>query len=231
MEESDLLGYLTPRQEEVLRALVENQDLTIVARSLEITQATTEHHVRKLLEALRVHDIESLIVIARRLPPIPMPSQHARLTVRETQVVCLIANGKSNKEVGSVLGITAKTADSHRTRAMRKYGLRNTAAITRFAIRARFALNRVEPHLGSRLSEREQQVLLGIADCKTTRHIAQEMNLSIKTIESHRTRLMQKLGLHCTADLTRYVFQIGLIEQDIDLVLLELPKPTEVKSA
>ncbi len=56
----------------------------------------------------------------------------------------------------------------------------------------------------SALSERECQVLKLIADGRNTKEIAAELSLSIKTVETHRARLMTKLGLHSVAGLTEY---------------------------
>jgi two-component system, NarL family, response regulator NreC len=58
------------------------------------------------------------------------------LSSRERQVVQLIAEGKSMKEIGSLLGVSSRTADSHKTKIMNKLGLRDTAALVRYAIRA-----------------------------------------------------------------------------------------------
>ena len=58
------------------------------------------------------------------------------LTSRETQVLSLVAQGKSTKEVAAILGISVKTADSHRTHVMEKLKVHETASAVRFAIRA-----------------------------------------------------------------------------------------------
>lgn len=57
------------------------------------------------------------------------------LTVRERQVLQLIAEGKSTKEVASLLGISVKTAESHRTRLMQKLDIHETATLVRYAVR------------------------------------------------------------------------------------------------
>jgi len=54
------------------------------------------------------------------------------------------------------------------------------------------------------LSDRELQVLRMISSGNTMRAIADELNLSIKTISTHRSRILEKLGLRSTADLIRY---------------------------
>ncbi|HEY6387389.1 MAG TPA: response regulator transcription factor [Candidatus Acidoferrum sp.] len=57
------------------------------------------------------------------------------LTVRERQVLQLIAEGKSTKDVASLLGISVKTAESHRTRLMQKLDIHETASLVLYAVR------------------------------------------------------------------------------------------------
>jgi len=57
------------------------------------------------------------------------------LTARERQVLQLIAEGKSTKDIACVLGISAKTAESHRTRLMRKLDIHETASLVLYAVR------------------------------------------------------------------------------------------------
>jgi DNA-binding NarL/FixJ family response regulator len=58
------------------------------------------------------------------------------LTDREKQVLKLVAEGKSNKEVAELLGISVKTAMSHRERVMEKLDLHNRTELVRYAIKA-----------------------------------------------------------------------------------------------
>ncbi|PYQ72757.1 MAG: DNA-binding response regulator [Acidobacteria bacterium] len=57
------------------------------------------------------------------------------LTARERQVLQLVAEGKGTKEVAALLGISVKTAESHRTRIMQKLEIHQTAGLVRYAIR------------------------------------------------------------------------------------------------
>jgi DNA-binding NarL/FixJ family response regulator len=62
---------------------------------------------------------------------------HARLetlSAREREVLILIARGSTNKEIGTSLGISVRTVESHRESLMRKLGLRGVASLTRFAL-------------------------------------------------------------------------------------------------
>jgi DNA-binding NarL/FixJ family response regulator len=64
----------------------------------------------------------------------------------------------------------------------------------------------------SRLSMRELEVLQLVAEGKANKQAASELNISIKTVEKHRQNLMEKLGIHETAGLTRYAISAGVIE-------------------
>ena len=62
------------------------------------------------------------------------------------------------------------------------------------------------------LAPRERQVLQLVAEGKTSKEIASLMGLSVKTAESYRTRVMEKLDIHQTAGLVRYAIRRGLVE-------------------
>lgn len=57
------------------------------------------------------------------------------LTPREREVIQLVAEGKSTKEVATALSLSVKTAETHRTNLMRKLGLHSVAALTLYAVR------------------------------------------------------------------------------------------------
>jgi len=62
------------------------------------------------------------------------------------------------------------------------------------------------------LSGRERQVLQLIAEGRSTKDVASLLGISVKTAESHRSRLMQKLDIHETASLVRYAVRRGLVQ-------------------
>jgi DNA-binding NarL/FixJ family response regulator len=61
------------------------------------------------------------------------------------------------------------------------------------------------------LSGRQREVLQLVAEGQSTKEIASTLNVSIKTVEFHKTRIMKQLGMHSTAELTKYAIAIGLI--------------------
>ncbi|MFL6351823.1 MAG: response regulator [Bryobacteraceae bacterium] len=62
------------------------------------------------------------------------------------------------------------------------------------------------------LSSREREVLQLIAEGKTNKDIATALNLSIYTVDGHRTRIMEKLSLHSVGELVRVAVRNGLVE-------------------
>ncbi|MEW6156745.1 MAG: response regulator transcription factor [Verrucomicrobiota bacterium] len=60
------------------------------------------------------------------------------------------------------------------------------------------------------LSPREKQILRGIIEGRTNKELAEICQVSIKTIETHRLRMMKKLGAHNTADIVRKGLEMGL---------------------
>jgi DNA-binding NarL/FixJ family response regulator len=61
--------------------------------------------------------------------------ERCRLSPREGEIIQLIAEGRSNKEVATQLGISVKTVDAHRTNIMRRLNLHSVAELVRYAIR------------------------------------------------------------------------------------------------
>lgn len=68
------------------------------------------------------------------------------------------------------------------------------------------------------LSAREQQVLELLARGYTNRQAGERLSLSVKTVETYRARLGEKLGLRTRADLVRFAMQLGLLAPDRDPV-------------
>lgn len=62
------------------------------------------------------------------------PDGFGELTVRETEVLRLVARGYSNKEIAAALEISVKTVETHKTNGMTKLGLKSRAALVRFAV-------------------------------------------------------------------------------------------------
>jgi DNA-binding NarL/FixJ family response regulator len=73
---------------------------------------------------------------------------------------------------------------------------------------------------GTPLTSREVEVLQLVAEGAPNKRIAAELNLSIKTVEKHRQRLMDKLNIHDVAGLTRFAIKAGVIECSVSLTII-----------
>ena len=67
---------------------------------------------------------------------------------------------------------------------------------------------------GSELTPREREVIQLLAEGKGAKEIAYDLKVSSKTIETHRRNIMQKLGVHTIAELTKYAIRQGLTSLD-----------------
>jgi DNA-binding NarL/FixJ family response regulator len=128
-------------------------------RSILLTMYTEEHHIldalragvrgcvsktqaaEHLLEAIRAvqagdvylsPSVSGAIVQAYLAKADPTPDP---LTGRERQVLHLIAEGKTTKEIAGILGVTPKTVETHRAKLMEKLDIHGTAGLVRYAIR------------------------------------------------------------------------------------------------
>jgi DNA-binding NarL/FixJ family response regulator len=66
----------------------------------------------------------------------------------------------------------------------------------------------------SQLTPRQSEILQMIAEGQTTKEIARRLQISVKTVETHRTQLMERLDIHDIAGLVRYAIRTGLIQPD-----------------
>jgi DNA-binding NarL/FixJ family response regulator len=153
-----------------LEAALEMKKLGLRARVLILSQYEDREYVRRLLKvgvagyvlkksagselagAIRAAHRGGLVLdpeVARTAmedagPQAPNGAEpYETLTDREKQVLKLVAEGLSNKEVADVLGVSVKTAMSHREHVMEKLGLHNRTELVRFALRK--GVIRLEP--------------------------------------------------------------------------------------
>jgi DNA-binding NarL/FixJ family response regulator len=137
-----------PKVETLVFTGIENEKLVhdvfeAGARSY-ILKSDISSHLVSAIEAVAQHKTYftnkiSEIVFARYLHGKTRPSSEmepgSRLTPREREIVQLLAEGKSNKQVAANLGISVKTAETHRAAIMRKLGFEAFSDLVRYAIR------------------------------------------------------------------------------------------------
>ncbi|MGA2149711.1 MAG: response regulator transcription factor [Bryobacteraceae bacterium] len=64
----------------------------------------------------------------------------------------------------------------------------------------------------SRISPRERQIVKLVAESKSNKEVAFILQISVKTVESHRAKIMEKLGLHSVTELVRYAIRNNIVE-------------------
>ena len=70
------------------------------------------------------------------------------------------------------------------------------------------------------LTSRELEVIQLVAEGQANKQVANELKISIKTVEKHRQHLMDKLNIHDTAGLTRYAIAQGIIESSVQVTIV-----------
>jgi DNA-binding NarL/FixJ family response regulator len=73
---------------------------------------------------------------------------------------------------------------------------------------------KAHPPTAQKLTDRETEVLQYIAQGYTNRQIANTLNLSFRTVNTHRANIMQKLDIHDTAGLVRHAITLGLVKAE-----------------
>src|SRR5208337_3272555 len=86
---------------------------------------------------------------------------------------------------------------------------------------ARAALNEFVTSGGKKepfaqLTSREREVLVQIAEGKSNKEIADRLGIGVRTIETHRERIMRRLNIHSVAGLTKYAIANGLVSLESD---------------
>jgi DNA-binding NarL/FixJ family response regulator len=80
-------------------------------------------------------DLLAAIRAVQRGEPFPAPDAERALTPREEEIVKLVAEAHTTKEIAAILHLSEKTVENHRANAMRKLGMRDRVELVRYAIR------------------------------------------------------------------------------------------------
>jgi two-component system, NarL family, invasion response regulator UvrY len=195
-----------------LRRLIEDSgDISVVAEAADGGEAIRRVH--ETLPDVAVVDIsmpglDGLEVINQvrvHYPKLPI----LVLTMHEEEQYVVRAIG-----AGAMGYITKRSAPEQLVNAIRKvhsggHYLSDSAAES---LAVRIAKGAPGRSLIDSLSNREIQVLRRLALGQTTREIAEAYNISIKTVDTYRFRLLKKLSLRNNAELSRFAIQNGLVE-------------------
>ena len=193
------------------RLVEESGDMTVVAEAADGKAAILQAH--KAIPDVAVIDIsmpefDGLEVTARLLDEIPdLPVIILTMHEEEQYVVRAI-------EAGARGYITKKSAPEKLVKAIRKVlaGQRYLSPEATESLALRVARGAKGQSPLDSLSNRELQVLKQLALGNTNREIAAAYNISIKTVDTYRLRLLKKLNLRNNADISRFAIQNHLIE-------------------
>ncbi|PYK43666.1 MAG: DNA-binding response regulator [Verrucomicrobia bacterium] len=139
--ETEVLIFTAQEAEELVHDVFDSG-----ARSY-IMKTDAADHLIDAIKALSEHkhfftSRISEIVFARYIQgkkPLEGTPEKSRITDREREVVQLLAEGKSSKEVAAVLGISVRTVETHRAAIMKKLGLKSFSVLIRYAVRNKIA--------------------------------------------------------------------------------------------
>ncbi len=107
-----------------------------------LVKAVKDVSTGKLFLTPKVSDIVLKGFLKTGNQPDAAEQPQARPTPREVEIIRLVATGKANKEIAAQLGITVRTAETHRAKIMNRLGLHSVAEITHYAIRNKIVSER-----------------------------------------------------------------------------------------
>lgn|GEM_PF-2675679 len=111
---------LSDREAEVARMILSGLDQRHIAQELFLSPATVRTHVSRVLAAFGV---SSRVALLARLGPLGEPEAKPPLTPRQSEVVSLVAEGRSNAEIAAVLGVHVKAVEKHVGDALARWGV------------------------------------------------------------------------------------------------------------
>jgi DNA-binding NarL/FixJ family response regulator len=135
--QTEVLVLTVHESEQALREVLNAGALGYVSKSdldLNLLAAIESLLRHKPFFSSRVSEMMLERYLKRDVPPKPVGVAPVILTARQREVVRLLAEGKTNKEVALALGISVKTAETHRNNIMRKLQLRSFSHLVRYAV-------------------------------------------------------------------------------------------------
>jgi DNA-binding NarL/FixJ family response regulator len=189
--------------------LSEHEDLCVVAECadgralMDVVRAQTADVVLLDIAMPGQTGVDLLLAIKARMPALPVlmlsnyPEEHYATT--------LLRQGAS--------GYLGKDADPEEiVRAIRQVaaGRRYITPVVAEQLAAGLGADDTPVH--QKLSERELQVFLHLARGETVGQLAESLSLSVKTVSTYRSRVLEKMGLTSNSDLTYYAMKNGLLQ-------------------
>ncbi len=198
-----------------LRALLKSLELVQV-----IAEAGTGHEAIQLAEQHQ----PDIVIMDIAMPELNGLEATARLVKLTPAPRIIILSMHANEEYvkralqAGAAGYLLKGAEPAELELAIKAVMRGetylTSAISKQVVQNYLHPERMKTSPIQELTPRQREVLQLVAEGHSTKDIAQKLNLSVKTVDTHRTELMQRLDIHDIAGLVRYAIRIGLISAD-----------------
>lgn len=192
-----------------LKALLEREGFNVIA------EASNGQEALKLAEALHP-DVAVLDVAMPILNGIDAAREIQRISAKTMTILLsmhtdcrYILEGLRGGAKGYVLKTHAADDLVRAIREAARGGTYLSPEVSEAVIQAYRNKDEIPP---DPLSPRERQTLQLIAEGKTTKEVATNLDISVKTAETYRTRIMEKLDIHGTAGLVRYAIRRGIVQ-------------------
>ena len=200
-------------------AVVRRGVLQILEEAPDMVAAGEASTGREVLQAVRKHDYD-VLVLDIAMPDVNGLEVLNQLRTLKPDLRVLILSMYPERQyalralkAGAAGYLTKESAPDELIGAIRKVASGGKYVTQSLAEKLVAALGNElgkEPH--ETLSAREYQVMRLLAAGKTVTAIATELSLSVKTVSTYRTRILEKLDLKNTAEIIRYAFEHGLAE-------------------
>jgi len=191
----------------------------ILAETFDMTVAGEATHGQEVLDKVQKDDYDVVVL------DISMPGQSGLDTLKQLKIqkpglpVLVLSIHPEDQYAVRVLRagasgyITKESAPDELVAAIRKVSQGRKYITSSLAEKLAFDLDvDTEKPLHEILSDREYQVLCMISSGKTVTGIAEALCLSVKTISTYRSRILEKMGMKSNAELTRYAIRNGLVD-------------------
>jgi DNA-binding NarL/FixJ family response regulator len=138
LPQTEILIFTAHQTDELIREVFEAGAKSFIFKSeahhflVEAIQSLSQH---KPFFTSKVAEVLFAEILDRSEDKPHAAQTSKRLTAREREIVQLLSEGRSNQEVADVLGISVRTAETHRASILRKLGLKSLAELVRYAIR------------------------------------------------------------------------------------------------
>ena len=191
----------------------------IIAESPHFTVSDEAGDGPELLDKVRKEDFD-VIILDLKMPGMDGLDVLKQLKIEKPRIPVIILTVHPEAQyalrilrAGASGYLTKESVSDELITAIRKVHRGGKYISPSLAEKIAFALDTdSEKILHETLSDREYQVMYMIASGKTVTEIAEELNLSVKTISTYRARILEKMNMKTNAELTRYAFQNNLID-------------------